>query len=466
MTDHTPEPHDELLRQALRAEADGVVADDALRQRVDAATATAPPRRAARLIAVAAAVAMLAGVGIAVAINQDDDTQGVDSIDPAAPTTTSAGPDLDDAVAGLFECPTGAIQLVVLTAPGTGADERAAVDAALSHEPGPGTLTRYSPTEVLELLEAKGTAPAGLEVADVPAAWVATYTDPAQEIEVRSTVADLPGISTMSSTDCRDGGPGEVATEAPDTIVLVREDGWLVVVDEGGEQRELHFGGDPASPPAGQEEGGPQFIDDVELSPDGEWVYFSTCCEPASGITYRIPIGGGEPEQLAFGAYPAVSPDGRWLATATGESVSLIDLAGPPPDPGAGPLQTAASVPVGCCARGLTWSPDGAELAFTVAMEADAEPQVQRLAWDGATLTPVDSGKPDNPGWFATWLPDGMPNTVSGEPVADDRSLNQDRTYQWSLWVDQDGTLLAQGPGVTGDRIALEGMPTALVADW
>jgi hypothetical protein len=465
MNDPTPDPHDDLLRQALRAEAEGVVADDSLRRRVEAATAApsgTPARRVARLIAAAAIVALVVGVGVAV--SQGDDEQEVDAVDdPSDPVDGTPG-DLDGDIVGLFDCDAGAVQLVVLTAPGTPAAEQAAVEAALSPAGSSITATEVAPATVLQRLQGQGLAPADLTVDDVPTAWVARYPDRDAELEVRSTVSDLPGVTTTSSTDCLD--TEVAAADRPDTIVLVREDGWLVVVDADGGQRELHFGGDPTGPPAGEEEGGPQFIDDVEISPDGEWVYFSTCCEPASGITFRIPIDGGEPEQLTFGAYPAVSPDGRWLATATGESVTLVELGGPLPDPGAGLLEPAATANVGCCARGLTWSPDGSGLAFTVAMEADAEPQVQRWAWDGATLTPVDSGKPDDPGWFATWLPDGMPNTVSGEPVADDRSLHQDRTYEWSLWVDQDGTLLAQGPGVTGDRIPLEGLPPALVADW
>ena len=464
MNDPTPDPHDDLLRAALRAEADGVVADDALRQRVVAATTAAPSRRAAWLVAAAAVVALVAGVGVVA--SQGDDEQEVDAIDPAATTTTTVADDLNGAIAGLFDCAEGTIQLVVLTAPGTSDADQAAVAAALSPDGVPGAVTDHAPAEVLERLEGEGLAPEGLAVDAVPTAWVASFTDPDAELEVRSTVSDLPGVTTTSSTDCLD--TGVAAADRPDTIVLVREDGWLVVVDADGEQRELHFGGDPAGPPAGQEEGGPQFIDDVELSPDGRWVYFSTCCEPASGITFRIPVDGGEPEQIAFGAYPAVSPDGRWLATATGETVSLAELGSADElvSSGEATLPTAATLEVGCCARGLTWSPDGSELAFTVAFEADAEPEVQRLAWDGTTLTPVDPGKPDNPGWFAAWNADGVPETVLGDPISDDRSLAQDRSYEWRLWVDQDGTLLAQGPGATGDRTPLDGLPKALVADW
>jgi hypothetical protein len=455
MSDPTPDPHDDLLRAALRAEAEGVQAGEELRQRIDAEVARSPRRPVPWLIAAAAVLALVLGIGV-VTLRGDDADQTVDVVDDPTTTTTATGVDVGAAFALLAarDCAAGTVQLVVLADPAATQGQLDAIAAALSAATGPGTLTSVSPGEVLTRVQSEGEVPDDVTVAQTPTAWVATYTDPELELQTRAAVSDLPGVGTTSSTDCRD----EVAApDRPDTIVLVREDGWLVVVGPDGAQRELFFGGDPAAPPAGQEEGGPQFIDSVTLTPDGRWVYFSTCCEPASGVTFRIPIDGGEPEQVALGAYPAISPDGRWLATATGEAISVSPIDGD---------DVLSSFDVGCCARGLTWSPDGSALAFTIGIEADAEPQVQRLAWDGTALTPVDSGKPDNPGWFATWLPDGTPNTVSGEPVADDRSLNQDRTYEWSLWVDQDGTLLGQGPGVAGDRIPLEGLPPALVADW
>ena len=103
----------------------------------------------------------------------------------------------------------------------------------------------------------------------------------------------------------------------------------LMVADlQTGEQRELYTHGDPRDD---SQEGGPYYVDGVELSPDGQWVYFSTCCEPAVGTTYRIPVAGGEPVVLRQGAYPRISPDGRHLATSGCQFVFV-----PPADGGEG----------------------------------------------------------------------------------------------------------------------------------
>ena len=52
---------------------------------------------------------------------------------------------------------------------------------------------------------------------------------------------------------------------------------------------------------------------DVAVSPDGEWLIFTLL-----GKLFRLPVKGGEAEQLTFGPYydkyPAISPDGRLVA--------------------------------------------------------------------------------------------------------------------------------------------------------
>lgn len=454
MSDRTPDPHDDLLRGALRAEAEGVEASEALRGRIDADVARSARRPIPWLLA-AAVLTVVVGIGVA-ALWGDDADQSVEVVDDPTTTTTTTGVDVGAAFAELAgrDCAAGTIQLVVLADPAATQGQLGAIGGALSTTEGLGSLTPVSPDEVLERVQADGDVPGDVGVEQAPSAWIATFTEPELELAARGAVSDLSAVRSTSSTDCRDG---MAAPDRPDTIVLVREDGWLVVVGPDGAQRELYFGGDPAAPPTGQEEGGPQFIDSVTLSPDGQWVYFSTCCEPASGLTFRIPIDGGEPQQVAQGAYPAVSPDGRWLATASSYAVAVVPIDSD---------DVLTSVEVGCCARGLTWSPDGSELAYVVTSGAPGTvPQVGRLAWDGATLTPVDTGKPDIPGWFAAWSADGMPEVVSGDPIADDRSLAQDRSYEWRLWVDEDGVVRAQAPGGS-DRFPLEGVPKALVADW
>ena len=162
MTAQTPDPHDDLLRAALQAEAQGVTAGPELLAQIRRASAGRRPRRLVSWLLAAAAVAAIAGVG---AVLLRDDDQRLD---------VSGG--------------------------------------------GPTTTTETAPTDTTS-------QPVG---------------------------------------------------QHPTVVALVREDGWLVTVDlADGQQRELYFRGDPNDPGG---EGGPSFINGVELSSDGRWVYFSTCC--------------------------------------------------------------------------------------------------------------------------------------------------------------------------------------------
>jgi hypothetical protein len=95
------------------------------------------------------------------------------------------------------------------------------------------------------------------------------------------------------------------------------------------------------------------------------------------------------------------------------------------------------------------------------------ERDVLLYGWNGTALTPVDDlGKPDNPGWFASWTPDGTLSASSGDPIADDRSLSQDASYRWLLWVDEGGVVRVQAGHESGDRTPIAGLPEALTADW
>ena len=258
----------------------------------------------------------------------------------------------------------------------------------------------------------------------------------------------------------RPGRPGG-HRRTPTVVALVREDGWLVVVDlETGEERELHFGGDPEAPPSGQEEGGPQFIDAVDLSPDGQWVYFSTCCEPASGHDLPHPgrrrgAASRSPRAPTRGSAPTAAP---W----------------PPPRRrrDRDPRSTAARDPfrriVECCPQRLAWSPDGRQLAAVRSTGAAGDvPQVVLFDWDGTSLTPADPGKPDNPGRFVAWTPDGDADHHQRRRLGRlDRSLSQDASYERLLWVDGEGVVREQAGLSSGELPAIAGVPEALAADW
>ena len=443
MNDATPPPDpDDVLRRALHAEVDGVEASDALLDRTLTAASRPVVRPGRRLLAVAAVVAAVA-VGAAVALARDDDQQVDSANDPS--TTTTPPPDGNAALATLFPCQPGDVVRLSILVDATEPIER--VTDPLNADVRTLEVTTASAEQVAEAGGGDGSAAS------------ATFATPEDELAVRGQIAALPGVVATSSTDCG-GAPATPTGERPTIVALVREDGWLVTVDLGtGEERELYFGGDPEAPPAGQEEGGPQFIDSVDLSPDGQWVYFSTCCEPASGMSYRIPVTGGLPEEVAIGAYPRVSPDGRFVATSHGIYVAVTPV---------GRLEGGSSLEVECCPSQLAWSPDGRQLAAvqTTGPEGQTHP-VLLFEWDGTSLRSADPGKPDNPGSFVAWDPNGTLTTISGGgSTSSSRSLGQDVSYQWLLWVDRDGVVREQASLHSGELPAIADVPEALSADW
>jgi hypothetical protein len=453
MNDPTPTPdNDDLIRRALQSEAEGVQASDELLDRTMGAVRRPPVRTGRRLLAAAAIVAAVA-IGVGVAVTRDDGEHPVESAGDPGTTTPTAPPETEgllEALGVLYPCRDGDVVRLSLMVDGPDAT---AVYTALQSDDRARDLTAASSEDVAVALGIPlGSVPAD----DVPSAFSASFANAEDELAVRGAVADLPGVLATSSSNCDQGGP--VTPGDPTLIAMVREDGWLVVIDlETGEERELHFGGDPEAPPSGQEEGGPQFIDAVDLSPDLQWVYFSTCCEPASGVTFRISVDGGEPEPVASGAYPRVSPDGRSVATADGIGVVVTPL-----DGSGDPVRADTS----CCAHGLAWSPDGRQLAGVHSAGTD-RPQVILFDWDGTSLTPADPGKPDNPGIFVAWAPDGVMTTVSGGGSVDSsRSLSQDASYEWLLWVDSEGVMREQAGLSSGELPAIPGVPEALTADW
>ncbi len=460
MSDQTPDPGDDVLRAALHAEAEGVDAGPDLLDRIHAASRSTSSRWAGRApwLLAAAAAAVVVAVGATVAMRDDDQT--LDVVDnPSDTTSTTAVPtptNMFDLLGTSFPCASG-FQTSFYLSPAASASESDAVRTALETDARVQTVRFVSQADVVAALE--DAAPeAEWDARSIPTAFLATSATEEDDIAVRGSVSDLPGVTATLSSDCTNP-PLDPTGERPTVVALVREDGWLVLVDlSTGEETELHFGGDPSAPPSGQEEGGPQFIDDVDLSPDGQWVYFSTCCEPASGSTYRIPIGGGEPALFAVGAYPRLSPDGRFLATGAGDFVIIT-----PVDKS---VDAVTSVQLECCYSRLAWSPDGSQLAVVQGGLVDAPHEVVLFDWDGTTLTVGDTGKPDNPGTFVSWAADGTLSISSGDPVDDDLAMRQDASYEWILWVDEAGVIQEQHGHESADRVPIDGLPEALAADW
>jgi Tol biopolymer transport system component len=148
---------------------------------------------------------------------------------------------------------------------------------------------------------------------------------------------------------------------------------------------------------------GTQVIERFSVSPDGRWLAFDSDRGGTQQI-YRVPLAGGEPEQLTAGGEPAfdpsVSPDGREIAyhSFRGGTRQIFVL----PAEGGTPTQvTTGSVQY----RSPEWSPDGRTLAivkapFTPARETNLVTRDAAGRW-GAPRTLVKGGAE------GIWAPEG-----------------------------------------------------------
>jgi Tol biopolymer transport system component len=148
---------------------------------------------------------------------------------------------------------------------------------------------------------------------------------------------------------------------------------------------------------------GTQVIELFDVSPDGLWLAFDSDRGGTQQI-YRVPLAGGEPEQLTAGDepafYPSVSPDGREIAFHRFRSgTRQIFLL---PAEGGTPTQvTTGSEHY----RAAEWSPDGRTLTVvkapsTPAQEIDVLTRDAAGRW-GAPRTLLKGGS------IGVWAPDG-----------------------------------------------------------
>lgn len=240
-----------------------------------------------------------------------------------------------------------------------------------------------------------------------------TTTLPASTLDPETT--EVPSSTTTppaTTTEPASGGPGG---EPPAQWVGVDGDHRMVVVDTatGDVVRVLttfddpdDFGDDGEEPVAGGNFAGP-----IDISPDGQTVFYETCCEPAVGLVFRIPITGGEPEQVTMGTNPAVSPDGTKLAVVELQGLKVVDLVS-----GEETTYTGmADAPIGqeptslVALRNPAWSPDGTAIALEryvddldqgelVVVELDGGEDVLLAA---SALAVTDArGTPMHPFWF------------------------------------------------------------------
>jgi hypothetical protein len=476
MSDH--HDHDDLIREALRAEATGVAADQSLLERIrDGAPAARPTgmRRGAPWL-VAAAAAVVAGVAAVIA--QDDAHQTVVVVDD--PDITSPVE-----VEGLLPSPReacaasdGQILVVVMSAAATHDDiGRISDHLAMAADSGPTPLDEFVYVDEAEVYERAQQRLAGdspeldsLMPDQMPTYFVVTMPAGTDDVGVRGELADLPGVLSLSSTDCSGASPPTAlpSVEPPSQAVAVTERGRIEVLDTatGGVVRDLGGFEDPTDPEIAQREGGPYSIVGVALHPNGRDVYFETCCEPAAGAIFRVPVDGSVSidssrlAPVAYGYGMDISADGRWLAYVSGPVVSVMDLE-------TGEVHYTAE------------SGDGTHGWVQVAINADgsvlAIERVLERSADGSAILRSDARTVDvtradgeyeehdvpSGRFIPIWIEGGRMLASAPAPGTSPRDVNLDAAGDWILEVTEDGRL----EGRSEEMVAIPGGPY-LAADW
>jgi WD40 repeat protein len=294
--------------------------------------------------------------------------------------------------------------------------------------------------------------------------------------------------STTSATTSQRDEP--VPGGLPRSFFAVTTTGHLVEIStETGETiKELAFIGDPTDVPDGAEIA-PNFIYGVALPPAGELLYYEECCEPASGVVDRISYEGGAAEAVNEGSNPAVSPDGRYLATSDTAGTSIVATNGVT---GQVPYPLVArfdSTVTGHQSR-VAWSLDGRHLYVEV-FSGDVTSSIAVLAFDGSSLL-VERQliPPEGEAWTSPAVRADGTLVVAASDVTSTgpsrgtvidpasgavlttfdlgsrvRSMAYDPTGTWLIVVHEDGTLTWSGAGQSG-VLAHESDVGFVAADW
>jgi hypothetical protein len=163
--------------------------------------------------------------------------------------------------------------------------------------------------------------------------------------------------------------PNNPAPPIPERVLAVTSDGRVVVVDSASGEVLADYGG-LDDPNVEANEGGPQFVDRVWVTPDGR-ILISECCEPAGGVLELLDAdvprlddpdyGNGLPvNDLGAAPMPVWAGD-RWIATT-----GLVGLWLRPADPDSdlSPVQLSSTPdfsgvdPVWLGDNRVVWSPD------------------------------------------------------------------------------------------------------------
>lgn len=272
--------------------------------------------------------------------------------------------------------------------------ERALVEEGTSMTPAPDAWERFR--ERLDDTSSAGGPPASRSWLLVAAAVVAGFGGLATALlmltggdgEVRTAEPSVDAADDASS-----GTTLDVVSEGarqPGSLLVATADGRLVRVDtDSGEVETLAGGADSGGDP----------IDNAAAGLD-DTVLYSTCCEPAAGMTYRLEPDG-ESTFVSYGYNPTFSPDGLAFSLVQPDGITVHDLDG----------NVTRTIDAGDHygnVMSVAWSPQGDRLAVEVA-NGSSETQILLLPVDAASLDEATPTRPDEGRWWAqpAFLADG-----------------------------------------------------------
>jgi TolB protein len=146
---------------------------------------------------------------------------------------------------------------------------------------------------------------------------------------------------------------------------------------------------------------GSQIIEAMRVSRDGRWLLFDSDLRGNADI-YRVPVSGGQPEQLtsdpADEFAPDLSPDGRAIAYHSWRT-GTRDIEVKPLD--GGPVERVTDTPAQ--ESSPVWSPDGRSILFFEQNQAAL--YIARRGSDGRWSSPPTLLVS---GYGADWSPDGL----------------------------------------------------------